>query len=205
MVNLVHHFSSASWNREAFFNFVVTGVRQQFKLLVLDIVPWLEEVTQHSSIGVSGWQQLQDLFLNVHLDLGLEFVFENLEKFSKIENTFEIEIEQLTEAFSVFLVFQTFEEVIELFLVMLVHSLRVGILNVQLLNQGLVLALQMICWNHWSLVLSVEVWLDVADVIIFLLAAVDLNCVFTNVISVHGVASVTRGTILAVATLFVRT
>jgi hypothetical protein len=191
MVNLVHHFSCTGWNWEAFFNLVVTRVWQKLKLLILDVIPWFEEVTQHSSIGVSGWQQLQDLFLHVHLNLGLELVFENLEKFSKIENTFEIKIEQLTEAFPILFVLQTFEEVIELLLVMLVYSLRVWILNVQLLDQRLVLPLQMICWNDWSLVTTIEVWLNVADVIIFLLTTVDHNCVFTNVISVHGVASIT--------------
>ena len=42
-----------------------------------------------------------------------------------------------------------------------------------------------------------------AGVNIFLLTAVDHDGVFTNVISVHGVASVAGGVIVAVAALFV--
>ena len=43
-----------------------------------------------------------------------------------------------------------------------------------------------------------------ADVIIFLLTAVYHDGVFTNVISVHGVASVAGGVVVAVAALFFR-
>lgn len=87
---------------------------------------------------------------------------------------------------------------------MLINSLRIGILNIQLLNQRLMLTLQMISRYNWSLITSVEIWLDMADIVIFLLATVDHNRVFTNVISVHGVASVAGGIVVAVAALFFR-
>jgi len=134
MVNLVHHFTSASWNREAFFNLIITGVWQQLKFLVFNVIPWLKKITLHPSIGVSCRQQLLNFFFNVHFDFGLELIFEKLEKFSKIQNSLEIEIEDLTEAIPILFIFKTFKEVIKLFFIMLIYGLRIGILNIKLLN-----------------------------------------------------------------------
>lgn len=62
--------------------FIVTRVRYLLELLILKIVPGLQDVTLQSPLAVFRWQEILDLFLEVCPDLRAEsFIEEGKEVF----------------------------------------------------------------------------------------------------------------------------
>lgn len=89
------HLCSTDWLRELFIKLEVAGPMNLFELLILKVVPWLQDIALIPTIMVSCRQQDFKLFAQIVLDLVAISLIENLNELLVTQNTVVIELEYL--------------------------------------------------------------------------------------------------------------
>lgn len=89
------HLGGANRLRELFVKFEVAGPVNLLELLVLQVVPWFQDVAQISTIMVSCWQQDFEFFAQIVLDLVAISVIKDLDELFVADHTIVVELKRL--------------------------------------------------------------------------------------------------------------